>query len=116
MAETRTQTKIDQDANGAGVTVLCAAVADKVARLRLLVGSIDAVGTLRIETTDDANLNGPMDLSGPMEFTEAGGLVHIASGRDINIDKDLCISSTVGLGLQINTSQTFNGIAICTQD
>ena len=110
MAETRFQVKIDQDNDGAGVTVLCAAVAGKIARLRLLIGTFEVAGTLRIETTDNA------DLSGPMEFTEAGGLVHIASGRDINIDKDLCIAGAVSLGLQILTSQKFNGIAICTQD
>ncbi|MCP4535787.1 MAG: hypothetical protein GY832_01410 [Chloroflexi bacterium] len=110
MAETRTQTKIDQNAGAAGVTVICAAVAGKIARLRLLIGTIEAAGTVRIETTDGA------DLSGPMEFTEAGGLVHIASGRDINIDKELCIAGAAGLGLQINTSQKFNGISICTQD
>ena len=101
---TTTRVVINQNVSGAGVTQLIGDLESNYSYLHALWGTFELAGTIQIRDVDNTALTGPMSFG-----TNGGWVVPPTKHRA------LCLRSTLGQGLEIFTTQKFNGFAIVSQ-
>ncbi len=99
-----TRVAINQNGGSAGVTQLIGNLADNYSYLHGLFGTFEEAGTITIRNVDHT------PLTGPMSFGTNGGWVLPPTKH-----RALCLRSGLGQGLEIYTTQKFNGFAIVSQ-